>query len=69
MVLRARGPDSLLAPGSCGRPRPQPLSHRRSHRCKMSKTSRCSPNGRPGHRQARGRSHHPGAQRHPPRPP
>ena len=31
IVLRARGPDLLLAPGSCGRPRPQPPSHRRSH--------------------------------------
>ena len=47
MVLRARGPDFLLAPGSCERPRPQLPSHRRSHRCKMSKTSRCSPNGSP----------------------
>jgi hypothetical protein len=30
MVLRARGPDFLLAPGSCERPQPQLPSHPRA---------------------------------------
>jgi hypothetical protein len=64
MVLRARGPDCLLAPGSCERPRPQLPSHRRSRPCRMSKMIRFRRAGRrPGHRQGGGRGHHPGAQR------
>ncbi len=66
MVLRARGPDFPIAPGSRGRPQPQPLlsweepvMEEGRRRAAVGRSG-----GRAGHRQGRGGGHHPGARRH-----